>query len=253
MNTSYYITKIIAEAAAAEQNFSLSEYFQKGGPLMWVLLVFSVLAFMAIFVCCWITRASSIMPKDLVTTVENYIRRKDYAGLQALCQRDGSSFAHTVEVIIVFVQRNNRANMEAIREVAAAEGTRQTNNLTRHISWLADIGTIAPMIGLLGTVLGMMSTFYQMSQGDMQNTEQLRMAGGISEAMITTAGGLILAIPCMLSYVLFRSLIQKHIADMEVAITHVLSVLSVSIDRNARLGSVSHADARPELLDNMEP
>ena len=56
-----------------------------------------------------------------------------------------------------------------------------------------------------------------------------------------------------MSYVVFRSWIQKHIADMEVAVTHVLSVLSAQMDRDRRLGSVAHADARPELIDNMEP
>jgi biopolymer transport protein ExbB/TolQ len=79
MNTPYFTTEILAEAAQAEQNFGLFEFFQKGGPLMWVLLVFSILAFMAIFVCSWITRASSILPKNMVENVENYIRRKDYA------------------------------------------------------------------------------------------------------------------------------------------------------------------------------
>lgn len=253
MNTPYFTTEILAEAAQAEQNFGLFEIFHKGGPLMWVLLVFSILAFMAIFVCSWITRSASILPKNMVENVENYIRRKDYAGLQALCERDGSCFALTVKVIILFIQRNAYANMDAIREVAAAEGTRQTNILTRHISWLADIGTVAPMVGLLGTVLGMMKTFSQMAVGDFVGVKQMQMAGGISEAMITTAGGLILAIPCVLSYVVFRSWIQKHIADMEVAVTHVLSVLSAQMDRDRRLGSVAHADARPELIDNMEP
>ena len=241
---------ILAETA---QNFGLIDIFEKGGPLMWGLLVLSVVAFMAIFICSWTTRASAVLPKDMVLTVETYIRRKDYAGLLALCERDGSSFARTVNVIILFIQRNLRTNMDAIREVAAAEGTRQSNILTRQISWLADIGAIAPMVGLLGTVLGMMDTFWQMSQGNFEGVKQMQMAGGISEAMITTAGGLILAIPCMLAYVIFRNYIQKHISDMEVAVTHVLSVISVQSDRDSRLGSISHVGVRPEMMDNMEP
>ena len=62
----------------------------------------------------------------------------------------------------------------------------------------------------------------------------MQMASGISEAMITTAGGLALAIPCMLFYVLFRNRIQKRIADMEAAITHVLSLISVQMNRERR-------------------
>lgn len=78
------------------------------------------------------------------------------------------------------------------------------------------------------------------------------MASGISEAMITTAGGLILAIPCMLAYVVFRNYIQKHISDMEVAVTHVLSVISVQNDRDHRLGSISQVGTRSEIMDNDE-
>lgn len=248
MNT-FAMTQILANT---EEKFGLFDIFEKGGPLMWVLLVLSVVAFMAIFVCSWTTRPSAVLPKDIVTKYETYIRRKDYNGLLARCERDGSSFARTVNVIILFIQRNLRANMDAIREVASAEATRQANILTRQISWLADIGAIAPMVGLLGTVLGMMDTFWQMSHGNFEGVKQMQMAGGISEAMITTAGGLILAIPCMLAYVIFRNYIQKHIADMEVAVTHILSVLSVQSDRDIRLGSISHVGARPEMMDKSE-
>lgn len=243
------MTVTLADESAS---FGLIDIFQKGGPLMWGLLVLSIVAFMAIFICSWTTRASAVLPKDMVLKVETFIRRKDYAGLIALCERDGSSFARTVNVIILFIQRNLRANMDAIREVAAAEGTRQTNILTRQISWLSDIGSIAPMVGLLGTVLGMMDTFWQMAQGNFEGVKQMQMASGISEAMITTAGGLILAIPCMLAYVVFRNYIQKHISDMEVAVTHVLSVISVQNDRDHRLGSISQVGTRSEIMDNDE-
>lgn len=243
------MTVMLADESAS---FGLIDIFQKGGPLMWGLLVLSIVAFMAIFICSWTTRASAVLPKDMVLHVETYIRRKDYAGLIALCERDGSSFARTVNVIVLFIQRNLRANMDAVREVAAAEGTRQTNILTRQISWLSDIGSIAPMVGLLGTVLGMMDTFWQMAQGNFEGVKQMQMASGISEAMITTAGGLILAIPCMLAYVVFRNYIQKHISDMEVAVTHVLSVISVQNDRDHRLGSISQLGARSEIMDNDE-
>ena len=255
MNTAM-ITLLLADttkaAAKTAENFGLVDIFEKGGPLMWGLLVLSVVAFMTIFICSWTTRPSAVLPKDIVTTFETYIRRKDYSGLLALSERDGSSFSRTVNVIILFIQRNLRANMDAIREVAAAEATRQANILTRQISWLADIGAIAPMVGLLGAVLGMMDTFWQMSHGNFEGVKQMQMAGGISEAMITTAGGLILAIPCMLAYVIFRNYIQKHISDMEVAVTHILSVISVQSDRDTRLGSISHVGGRTEMMDKSD-
>ncbi len=107
------------------------------------------------------------------------------------------------------------------------------------------------MIGLLGTVIGMMKTFMEMAAGNFEGVKQMQMASGISEAMITTAGGLVLAIPSMLAYVIFRNRIQKRITDMEVAITHILSVISVQMDREQRLGNMSlRGGSTREVMDD---
>lgn len=236
--------------ARQDVSLDLMSLFEKGGSLMWLLLGLSVLALMVFFICLWTTRGGAVLPSRMVLSVESYIRRKDYAGLLALCERDGSSFARTVHVIVMFLQRNPRANIEEVREVAGAEGSRQANILTRQISWLSDIGAIAPMVGLLGTVVGMMKTFQEMAAGNFEGVKQMQMAGGISEAMITTAFGLILAIPSMLAYVIFRNRIQKRITDMEVAITHILSVISVQMEREQRMGAFSRSGAANESLDS---
>ncbi|MBQ9834848.1 MAG: MotA/TolQ/ExbB proton channel family protein [Akkermansia sp.] len=249
MMSAFVIADLSASATAA--GVDALSLFEKGGPLMWGLLVLSIIAVMVIFVCLWTTRTSSVLPDRMVISVESYIRRKDYAGLLSLCDRDGSSFARTVHVIIMFMQRNPRANIDEIREVAAAEGTRQSSILTRQINWLSDIGAIAPMIGLLGTVIGMMKTFMEMAAGNFEGVKQMQMASGISEAMITTAGGLVLAIPSMLAYVIFRNRIQKRITDMEVAVTHILSVISVQMDREQRLGNMGfRGGATREIMED---
>ena len=236
----------------SSMGWGLMELFEKGGPLMWPLLFLSVVAFMVMFVCLWTTRTSAVLPSRMVMSVESCIRRKDYAGLMSMCERDGSSFALTMHVIVMFLQRNPRANIDEVREVASAEGARQTNILTRQINWLSDIGAIAPMIGLLGTVVGMMKTFMEMAAGNFEGVKQMQMAHGIAEAMITTAGGLALAIPAMAAYVFFRSRIQKRIADMEVAVTHILSVIAVQMDRERRLGNTYQRGTAQEVLDEEE-
>lgn len=231
------------------------DLFQKGGVLMWVLLIFSIIALMVFFVCLWTTRSNAVLPMHMIGSVEAFIRRKDYAALMDLCDRYDSSFSRTLLVMMSFLQRNPRANIDEVREVAAAEGSRQASILTRQISWLADIGGIAPMIGLLGTVIGMMKTFTEMAAGNFEGVKQMQMASGISEAMITTAGGLVLAIPCMLCYVIFRNRIQKRITDMEVAITHILSVISVQMDREQRLGNLAQRGVTHEVMgsNNADP
>ena len=225
--------------ADSSESWPVLQLFEKGGWLLWVLLVLSILMLMVAFVCLWTTRESAVLPQRMVMSVDSYIRRKDYAGLISLCEKDDSSFSRTVHVIVLFLQRNPRASMDEVREVAEAEASRQANILTRQISWLSDIGAIAPMIGLLGTVWGMMKTFKELADGNFEGAKNMGMANGIYEAMITTAGGLVLAIPSMLAYVFFRSRIQKHITNMEVAVTHVLSSLSVVTYREQHSGRVA--------------
>jgi biopolymer transport protein ExbB len=252
MDAIFILANAGVKTSEATQGFELFDIFEKGGALMYVLVGLSFIALMAVFVCLWTTRASAVLPRDIVLTVESYIRHKDYAGLLNKCEADGSSFARTVHVIVQFMQRNQRASMDAVREVASAEATRQANILTRQINWLSDIGSISPMVGLLGTVLGMMSTFLEMAQGNFEGVKQMQMASGISEAMITTAGGLFLAIPCMLAYAVFRNRIQKHITDMEVAVTHILSVIAVQMDRERRLSSTYQRGTAKEVLEEEE-
>lgn len=242
-----------AASSAAENvasGWGLLVFFDKGGPLMWALLFLSVVALMVFLVCLWTTRQGAVLPQRMVLAVESLIRRKDYAALMSLCERDGSSFALTVHVIVLFLQRNPRASIEEVREVAGAEGSRQANMLTRQINWLSDIAAIAPMIGLLGTVIGMMKTFMEVAAGNFEGVKQMQMASGISEAMITTAGGLALAIPSTLAYVFFRSRLQKRITDMEVAVTHILSVIAVQMDREKRLSSTYMRGTATEVMDD---
>ncbi|MCH5284377.1 MAG: MotA/TolQ/ExbB proton channel family protein [Akkermansiaceae bacterium] len=241
---------LITDKVLSPGGVQLVELFEKGGALMWPLLALSVIALMVFFICLWTTRSSAVLPMRVIAPVETFIRRKDYAGLMDMCERTDSNFTRTLRVVMLFLQRNPRANIDEVREVASAEGSRQANSLTRQISWLADIGGIAPMIGLLGTVIGMMRTFTEMAAGNFEGVKQMQMASGISEAMITTAGGLVLAIPCMLCYVIFRNRIQKRITDMEAAITHILSVISGQMDRDQRLGNYAQRAITQEVISS---
>ena len=247
------LNSIILDKLLNPGGVQLVELFEKGGVLMWPLLALSFIALMVTIICLWTTREGAVLPMKLIGPVESYIRRRDYTGLMDLCEQSDSSFTRTICVIMMFLQRNPNANIDEVREVATAEGSRQANMLTRQISWLADIGSIAPMIGLLGTVIGMMRTFTEMAAGNFEGVKQMQMASGISEAMITTAGGLVLAIPCMLFYVIFRNRIQKRITDMEAAITHILSLISLQMNREQRLGSMNRHGVGTEQVIGTAP
>lgn len=129
---------------------------------------------------------------------ESFIRKRDYTGLSILCKDGDSCYARVMLTVASFMLRNPSAQFEEVREIAAAEGGRQAGFLSRQISWLSDIGALAPMLGLLGTVVGMMKTFFEIANGDFSGGKQrIDMAGGVAEALITTAGGLMLGIPAI--------------------------------------------------------
>ncbi len=218
------------------------ELFEKGGVLMWPLLVLSILSFMLIFSSIWTTRRRAIIPDEMVDSLGGLLNRKNYVEILNACNSDRSCFAKTVYAMINFHKSNPHANIDELREVTEAEGSRQSNRLSRQITWLSDIASITPMIGLLGTVVGMMTTFTEMATGNFEGVKQMQMASGIAVALITTASGLVPAILSMAAYYFFRTRIQKSVTDMEVATTHVLSIISVQMERGERMVRQEHID-----------
>jgi biopolymer transport protein ExbB len=117
--------------------------------------------------------------------------------------------------------------MAEVREIAQAEGIRLASLWNQRISYLADIGSIAPMLGLLGTVLGMITSFTVVAN-DVVSSRPMLLAGGVAEALITTAAGLLIGIPLMAFYAFFRGRVQGMISDLEAASTVLLAHISVS-------------------------
>jgi biopolymer transport protein ExbB len=125
-----------------------------------------------------------------------------------------------------FATKNPTATFEDVREVTEAEGTRQASLLNQRVAFLADIITVAPMIGLLGTVWGMIKEMADISKSGQINSVQIQFASGVAEALYATAGGLFVAIPCVLAYAIFRGRVQRLIAELEAAATHLMALLS---------------------------
>jgi len=221
-----------------DRNYPLSELFMKGGFIMWPLLLLSIAGVVVLVMCCFSTRASAVLPTKLVEQAESFIRKRDYTGLSILCKNGDSCYARVMLTVANFMLRNPSAQFEEVREIASAEGGRQAGFLSRQISWLSDIGAVAPMLGLLGTVVGMMKTFFEIAN----------VAGGVAKALITTAGGLMLGIPAILAYVYFRSRVHKRVGDLEAAVTHSVSVVATQLQK-PRVGAAGafHEEELPKV------
>jgi biopolymer transport protein ExbB len=157
----------------------------------------------------WSLRRSRVIPRDFLIEIEDLIRREKIPEAVTRCRKDNSSMAN----IIVAGIRNFGKRREIVKESIEEIGRREAATLERYINVVGTIAAIAPLLGLLGTVFGMIKAFNVISIQGVGNPSSL--AGGISEALITTAAGLVVAIP---TFVLYRYLANKAdalIVEME--------------------------------------
>lgn len=217
------------DAQPLQMNFL--EIVEAGGIMMYPLALLSMTAVVLIFIYLITIRRNAVVSDRFMDAAEAMIRKRDYLGLIAYCHRQNGCMARVTQKTLDFLTKYPMAPFGGVREVAEAEGSRQAGLLNSRITYLADIGAIAPMVGLLGTVLGMIKSFLQVASGDIQGVRQMELAEGVSEALITTAAGLMIGIPAMVFYSLFRGRVQKYIAELEAAATHLITLLHSQVER----------------------
>ena len=199
-----------------------------GGPAMIPLGILSVITLALIIAFLFSLRRGSMVTRRYMQTADALIRKKDYLGLLAVSNRHNEAVARVIQRTMDFLTKNPRATFAEVREIAQTEGLRQASALNQRVAYLADIGTIAPMIGLLGTVIGIVRSFGVIAI-DAAATRPTMLAQGIGEALIATAAGLLVGIPAMAAYSYFRGRVHALISELEAASTQLLALLSTSV------------------------
>lgn len=221
-------TPVAAPAATAVE--SLLDYFMEGGVYLMVPL--ALLSFLAVLLVVFFTftiRQGTVVSDRFMNAADALIRKQDYLGLIAVCNRENECIARIVYKTLDFATKNPTASFDEVREVTEAEGTRQASILSNRIGYLNDISRVAPMLGLLGTVIGMIKTFEGI--GTSSGVQQMELAPGVGQALITTAAGLVISIPALIFYSIFRGKVQKLIAELEAAMTHIMALLAAQYKR----------------------
>ncbi len=233
-----------------------------GGLMMYPLGVISVIGVVLVLIYLLTIRRNAVVSDRFMNAAEAMIRKRDYLGLVAYSHRHNESMARITQKTLEFFTKYPGASFGEVREVAEAEGSRQAGLLSSRITYLADIGAIAPMVGLLGTVLGMIKSFLNIAAGDVTGVRQMELAEGVSEALITTAAGLTIGIPALVFYSLFRGRVQKYIAELEAASTHLMALLHSQVERRQTASSAIGSAQRtredyslpaPSVLDAERP
>lgn len=206
------------------QTTNLWEVILSGGPVMYPIAALSVLGMMLIFFYLITLRRGSVVSSRYMQTADAMMKKSDYAGLLAVSARHNEAIAGVMEKALHFLENHPGATSTEAREIAEAEGIRLAGLWNQRISYLADVGTIAPMLGLFGTVLGMIKSFSVVAS-DIVASRPMMLAGGVAEALVTTAAGLFIGIPAMAAYAFFRGRVQGMISDLEAASTVLMAQL----------------------------
>jgi biopolymer transport protein ExbB len=223
--------------AAVEK--SLVDLFNAGGALMWPILLCSV-GTIAVGVYCFLQiNQRKMMPKTQVEAVSQYMQRHDANSAYQLCQSAPNVFANTISSALLKVNfERDLANKMSMEQAAGETLVQEETRLMIWVNYLNIFATIAPMLGLLGTVTGMIQSFDQLAAG---RSEPQDLAGGIGEAMLTTAGGLIVGIPAMFLYFYFRNLLQVAIGNIQKQVTFMIDILSGEL----KLEGATHPHEEP--------
>src|SRR5881398_2458396 len=169
----------------------------KAGPVMIPLVLLSIFSVMLVIVYLMTIRRGAVVSSGYMATADALLRKRDYLGLLAVSNRHGEAVARVVQKVLDFTTKNPSAEFAQVREIAETEGTRVTSNLNNRVIYLADIGMIAPMLGLLGTVFGIIRSFGALG-GDLGAQRYALLSSGVSQALINTAAGLAIGIPAMI-------------------------------------------------------
>jgi biopolymer transport protein ExbB len=211
---------------------TLWKLVQSGGWVMIVLGFLSVVTLMLILVYIFTLRRSAILTPHYMNTADVLLKKRDYLGLLAISSRHSEAVARIVQRTLDFSTKNPTASFEVVKEIAETEVASQAASLQHRTVYLADIGMLSPMIGLLGTVMGIINSFGVLgSEKAATQSRDILLASGVSQALVATATGLILGITAMLFYSIFRNRVQSLISDLEIASAHILALIALNFNK----------------------
>ncbi len=192
----------------------------KGGPLMWVIALLGVIALIIFMERLLLYHRSQIHALDFAGGVRNALRRGNVPEAVAICDETAGPVARVVKTIVTL----HHLPVAEIREAAQDTARSEVARLEKRLVVLATIAQVAPLIGFLGTVMGMIQMFREIQDKVLPSPGQL--AGGVWVALLTTAAGLAVAVPAYVGYNYLVSRVQQLVLDMEKAANEIVNHLT---------------------------
>ena len=200
------------------------QIIENGGWLMYVLGGLSVLMLAFILYFAAVLRNGQVAPRALRRELMEKIKAGALDDASTACDYRPCPLSAVAAAGIEYIRTVSQTDSLILRDVIEGEGGRQSEAIQGQTQYLLDIAVIAPMVGLLGTVFGMLRAFSAVAL-DIAKAKPIVLAGGVSQALITTAFGLIVGIPAMIFYAYFRRRASKVVSHLEAAAADVLTAL----------------------------
>ncbi len=199
---------------------NLLEIFFKGGVIMWFILLSSIIGLAVVIDRFIVLRRAKINVPAFMVRIRGFIKKKDISGAISYCMQEKSPVANIVRKGL----KKYKYGHDRVKEAIENAGNQEISKLEKGLIVLASVAGIAPLLGFLGTVTGMIQAFMTIQDlAGAANPSDL--AGGIWEALITTAFGLIVGIPALALYNYFLSAVKKLVSEMETVANDVVDVI----------------------------
>ncbi|MBT3827073.1 MAG: MotA/TolQ/ExbB proton channel family protein [Nitrosomonadales bacterium] len=194
------------------------EIIQAAGWPIWPLILTSVVGVAIVLERFWSLRKSQIIPEGLMVEIKTMIKQDNFDDNKIDILKNSSPLGDVLAVAIL--KRKN--SVEVIKSAIDERAGIIVHNLERYLGVLVTIATVAPLLGLFGTIIGMVELFSSFTSS---GHDVAVFARGISIALYNTAGGIVVAVPAMIAYRFFRSKIDNYLNEMEHYAIHLVEIL----------------------------
>lgn len=209
-----------AAAPAVVHKGGFGEWFSRGGAFMWPILGCAIVAVIFILERSITLLKARTSTRGLMTDVLNAVRRDGIDGGERVCEQTKGPIASIIHSGL----RQAKHGPEAVERALQAAGAVEMSFLERGLIWLATTSTVAPLLGFLGTVAGLIHAFDAIAAADQVSAKLI--SGGIAEALIPTQAGLLVAIPAAVAHNLFLSMIDRFVVEMEENSSELVGAIS---------------------------
>jgi biopolymer transport protein ExbB len=233
-----------ANIPPVQENVGLFHLMQRGGWIMGVLFVCSVVGLGVFIERMYYYKSSRMNVSEFLSGVLALVRRQSYAEAITRCEEGHGPIVTVVSTAIYKRHLPSAELREIVREIAQLEIPR----LEANVSLLGTIGYVAPLLGLLGTVTGMIQAFIQINKSN-GTASVVELSQGIYVALVTTAAGLCVAIPCYLAHNFLVAQIHTLVADMERAGIETIHTLT-DLPRKDMITVPFNADPEKKMTDS---